>query len=703
MARRWLAGGWRRPPRNRDIIAAMVVAGPTELPVGPKRSGMALVAAALGVLGLVVALGFPAQFRLPRDFPPFEVLAAIFGIREVGGKAASLLAVFGVPAVAWGVVALLEIRHSRGALRGARFAVAGVVAGALLLLGSALFLVEPVSRRFEARYWATLLESIRGREADRDHGHVVHWANVRLGRLALRDGDVAAAKRYLLAAGRAPGSPALKSFDPDLELAQELLTRGEREVVIEYLRLCAGFWERPRLERWISVLAAGGTPRLDRYEPPAKDEPPKPGLARILEPKILEAQRFEDVLAYGPQGLASRRPEPGRTWLALLIEVAVPSAGAGLTFQEMTVADEAGAAQPAVGIGGPEPGGFRPKFLLLQEAFGPWRQDDVLPLSASPWSYAYQEGRRSEISYDFYSDRQQRLALFSITRAGSVRFVSKSTRLFLLFAPPANARQLELRFGTLARAVPALGPLRLDKLEADATAACERGDARACTTLGTGYEQSGPSDRPRAAVFYRKGCDLGHAEACGRIASLHQRGAAMPKDEAQAAALYVKACEGGDAGSCAHAAYRYLMGDGVVRDTARAVALYERGCQGADARACLNLGNAYMGGEAGLPRDFARAAVLYKRGCDVGSAEACGRLGYVHQTGSGVLSNDALAVELYERACRAGHAWSCASLGSMYLEGRGVSKNRQTATALYERACTGGEEWACTALKRLGR
>ncbi len=134
----------------------------------------------------------------------------------------------------------------------------------------------------------------------------------------------------------------------------------------EYLRLCAKFWEpgRPRLGRWISVLAAGGTPSLDRYEPVPTHEAP-----RILEAQILEAQRFEDVLAYGPRGSAPRRPEPRRTWLALLIEVAAPAAGAALSFGEMSVVDEARAAHPAVAIAGPDPGGFRPKFLFLEEAF----------------------------------------------------------------------------------------------------------------------------------------------------------------------------------------------------------------------------------------------------------------------------------------------------------------------------------------------
>ena len=73
-------------------------------------------------------------------------------------------------------------------------------------------------------------------------GNVVHEANQILGLAALLDGDIPEAKHYLLAAGRIPGSPQLDSFGPHMVLAQKLLARGEKEVVIEYLDLVAKFW-----------------------------------------------------------------------------------------------------------------------------------------------------------------------------------------------------------------------------------------------------------------------------------------------------------------------------------------------------------------------------------------------------------------------------------------------------------------------------
>ena len=74
------------------------------------------------------------------------------------------------------------------------------------------------------------------------YGNCIHEANQILGLAALQQGHVADAKRYLLAAGRTPGSPQLDSFGPNMVLAQQLLKLGEKEAVLQYLDLVARFW-----------------------------------------------------------------------------------------------------------------------------------------------------------------------------------------------------------------------------------------------------------------------------------------------------------------------------------------------------------------------------------------------------------------------------------------------------------------------------
>jgi beta-lactamase regulating signal transducer with metallopeptidase domain len=77
---------------------------------------------------------------------------------------------------------------------------------------------------------------------DWNYGNIIHGANQILGLAALRERRTTDAKSYLIAAGRSTGSPQLNTFGPDMVLAQELLDRGEKDVVIQYLNLTARFW-----------------------------------------------------------------------------------------------------------------------------------------------------------------------------------------------------------------------------------------------------------------------------------------------------------------------------------------------------------------------------------------------------------------------------------------------------------------------------
>ena len=70
------------------------------------------------------------------------------------------------------------------------------------------------------------------------------------------------AKLRLLASGRTKGSPTLDSFGPNMSLAKDLLERGEREVVLEYFKLCSAFWKRgaDRLDAWTAEIKQGQIP-----------------------------------------------------------------------------------------------------------------------------------------------------------------------------------------------------------------------------------------------------------------------------------------------------------------------------------------------------------------------------------------------------------------------------------------------------------
>jgi hypothetical protein len=93
-------------------------------------------------------------------------------------------------------------------------------------------------------------------------GDAIHQGNIVLGRLALRESKPDAAKRYLLAAGRTPGSGNLGSLGPNMALAKDLLDLGETATVLEYLESCTQFWigNRGKLAEWLALVRAGLKP-----------------------------------------------------------------------------------------------------------------------------------------------------------------------------------------------------------------------------------------------------------------------------------------------------------------------------------------------------------------------------------------------------------------------------------------------------------
>jgi len=114
----------------------------------------------------------------------------------------------------------------------------------------------------EAKKWAqaTLEDDSDGW----NRGNRIHHGNLILGRIALVEGNVDEAKSRLLLAGRTEGSPQLNSFGPNMQLAKELLERGEKEVVLEYFDLCKNFWVSPRrnLEQWIEDVKSNRIPNF---------------------------------------------------------------------------------------------------------------------------------------------------------------------------------------------------------------------------------------------------------------------------------------------------------------------------------------------------------------------------------------------------------------------------------------------------------
>jgi TonB family protein len=97
---------------------------------------------------------------------------------------------------------------------------------------------------------------------DWNDGNAVHDGNMVRGLVALHSGNVEQAAKDLIEAGKTTGSPQLNSFGPNMTLASELLEKGQRDAVLEYLTLCKKFWTlgSTQLDTWIDAIRTGGKP-----------------------------------------------------------------------------------------------------------------------------------------------------------------------------------------------------------------------------------------------------------------------------------------------------------------------------------------------------------------------------------------------------------------------------------------------------------
>jgi len=222
-----------------------------------------------GCTALFLLVFLMVRVRWPMPWADIILLLVWFvplmmlGFREVSQQVVFLLVILGAPALLWGVGALLAMRGQTGNTSGTswRKAVFGTSVGALFVLAGMLLLVPPVTRRFDTLYGRVLLASARA-AGQWDDGNRIHQANIMMGRSALRGGDLETARSCLLAAGHTPGSPQLDSFGPNMSFAREMLEAGERETVLEYLKLCRSFWkaDEGRLNRWTQEIKEGRIP-----------------------------------------------------------------------------------------------------------------------------------------------------------------------------------------------------------------------------------------------------------------------------------------------------------------------------------------------------------------------------------------------------------------------------------------------------------
>ena len=158
---------------------------------------------------------------------------------------------------------LVEARSALAALEQARNMTAPTEQGLPTQLPMAAFEAGDLVK---ARAYSTQLLEAAGNTSPRnwDYGNAIHQANLVLGRIAVTEGRLPDAAKYLLAAGDTPGSPQLNSFGPNMSLARDLLERGDTTSVLKYFELCGKFWKMcgDRLATWAAQVQAGRVPQF---------------------------------------------------------------------------------------------------------------------------------------------------------------------------------------------------------------------------------------------------------------------------------------------------------------------------------------------------------------------------------------------------------------------------------------------------------
>ncbi len=113
-------------------------------------------------------------------------------------------------------------------------------------------------------YAAEILGPGMERGGGGDAGQAQFYGNTVLGQVALREGKLAEAGKFLVEAGKTKGSPVLDTFGPNMSLAKELLEKGQTNAVLEFFQECEKFWPshggENTLARWTAEVKQGKTP-----------------------------------------------------------------------------------------------------------------------------------------------------------------------------------------------------------------------------------------------------------------------------------------------------------------------------------------------------------------------------------------------------------------------------------------------------------
>lgn len=240
-------------------------------------------------------------------------------------------------------------------------------------------------------------------------------------------------------------------------------------------------------------------------------------------------------------------------------------------------------------------------------------------------------------------------------------------------------------------------------------AACDGRHGWSCLILGNVYRDGvdGIVTNDQTAVgYYRRGCELEAAAACGGEGEmLVYGGEGVAQDVPSGLELLNSACDRENGWSCRQLGRIYQYGvSGVERDVEAALRFYHRGCELRDARACVEEGLMHFYDYEGITRDLPRALELLERECDNSFGPACKSLGLLYIGNSNALATDyQTAFGYFRRGCDLEDTQACYHEGEMLVNGTGVVADIPRGLELLDQACDGREWIACQTLGEIYR
>lgn len=195
-------------------------------------------------------------------------------------------------------------------------------------------------------------------------------------------------------------------------------------------------------------------------------------------------------------------------------------------------------------------------------------------------------------------------------------------------------------------------------------------------------------DKHAAVNLLEKAAELGSANACYRLGSLHDNGEISEDgqpDYEKAIGYFEKAAERNDASACDYCGRYYLYGLGVETNAEKAKEYYEKGRQLGSPYSIVELALMYNEGN-GVEEDLVKSFELLKESVAYNYTHGQYLLGRCYRYGLGTDEDPDKAVEFFQLASEQQHAKAMAELALCYEYGEGVEANGPKAFELMKDA-----------------